>query len=225
MSTSPPPPGYPEVERRRRPRGAMSRLLTAPMPSAAIGARLARRMTRRRGWVLVAVAALGGAAWFGWASRVPVLTPRHRPEALWFALAEARYTPPLTVEPNAAVVRGRFSAHTPAGVAVREVMRLAEDMVIHEDVRRVGDYGVSVLWLRLPGGRGHWLVVAWMEGADLEVSSFRFPGDEADLTRDERVWGERLLVLALTPENFRAGALPDLHLRGEPPRSFGPEEN
>ncbi len=203
----------------------MSRLLTAPIPSAAIESRLRRLASPlwRRGWPVLALAVIAGLVGLVWSSRVPVLTPQHRPEALCFALARAQFAPPMAVEPSAAVVRGRFGTQTPAAMAVREAMHLTDDMVIREEVQRAGDYAVSVLWLRLPGRSGHWLVMGWMEGADLAVCSFHFAGDEADVSHDERVWGERLLYLTLTPENFRAGALPPIRLRGEPPRSFGPK--
>src|SRR5262245_27201380 len=194
--SNPSPSRYQGPDRRARSRGWLSRLLAAPLPSAPLqGSQstpwLARALT---GVVVLAIVAL---AWIGWASRVPTLVPRDRPEALCFVLARERYAPPLTVEPGSAMVRGRFSAQTPAGVALREAMGFSDQMVMREDTRTVGDYQVSVLWLRLPGDPGHWLVLAWMEGTDLAVASFHFRSDESDLSRDERVWGERLLVLAL----------------------------
>ena len=175
-------------------------------------------------WALAAVV-IAVAGWIGWETRLPTLVPRDRPEALCFVLARERYAPPLEVEPNSTMVRGRFSSQTPAGIAVREAMGFTDDMVLSEESRAVGDYEVSVLWLRLPGDPGHWLVLAWMEDADLAVTSFRFGGDEAELSHDERVWGERLLVLALTPENFRAAALPAVRLRGAAPARFGPKRS
>jgi len=178
----------------------------------------------RRGWPALALAVAAGLIALAWSSWTPVLAPRHRPEALCFALAQARFAPPMNVEPSAAIVRGRFSPQTPAAIAVRQAMRFTDDMVLRERHARVGDYDVTMMWLRLPGRRGgHWLVVAWMEDSDLAVCSFRFAGGETDLTGGEAIWGNRLLGRILTPENFRAGALPTIRLRGEPPRSFGPK--
>ena len=105
-------------------------------------------------------------------------------------------------------------------------------MVIGESRHPVGDYVVSVLWLDLPSGlsassvsssgtnsAGHWLVLAWMEGADLAVCNFHFvaPADGAPgsrgLSPDEVRWGSRLLDRALVADNFRAGSLPRIRLR------------
>jgi hypothetical protein len=222
---SSPPPSYPQIERRRRRRGPITRLLTAPIPSLRfqVAWRRAARRLWRRGWPVLMLAIAGALVGLVWARRAPVLVPQHRPEALCFALAQSGFAPPMTVEPSAAVVRGRFGTSTPATMAVREAMSFTDDMVIREDARRVGDYDVSILWLRLPGQRpGHWLVVAWMEGSDLAVCSFRFASDDTDLASEETLWGDRLLETILTPANFRAGTLPAVRLRGEPPRSFGP---
>ena len=207
-------------------------MLTAPIPTDAIDKplRSVRAAMKRAGeplaqvglWLLI-VAALAGVGWWGWNSRVPVLTPRDRAEALCFVLANERYAPPIAVEPGSSIVRGRFSAHTPAGIAVRQAMGFTEDMVIHEQTRATGDYEVTSLWLRLPGDPGHWLVLAWMEDADLAVASFHFLGEESELSHDERVWGDRLMVLALAPENFRAAGLPAVRMRGAVPARFGPK--
>ena len=178
-----------------------------------------------RAWPLFAFAALAGLAWLIWESRTPILTPRHRPEALCFALAETRYAPPMTVESGAAVVRGRFNERTPADVAVREAMQFTEDMVIQERPRRVGDFDVDVLWLRIPGG-GHWLVLAWMEESELALASFRFDSDQTDLSADELLWGDRLIHRVLEDDLFRAGTVPSIRLRapgGAAPRFFGPK--
>jgi len=234
MPTPPPPVrrAYSGADRRRRPRGSWSRLLTAPIPTGVVEKPLRRALSgigralaplaRITAWA-TAVALLGIAGWWGWTSRVPVLTPRDRPESLCFVLAQERYAPPIAVEPSSSVVRGRFSSHTPAGIAVREAMGFTDDMVINEQTRATGDYEVTVLWLRLPGDPGHWLVLAWMEDADLAVASFHFHGDDPELTGDERVWGDRLMTLALAPENFRAASLPAVRLRGGAPQRFGPK--
>ena len=207
-------------------------MLTAPIATDAIEKPLRRvgaalqpavEPLARAGVGLLIVAALAGVGWWGWNSRIPVLTPRDRPEALCFVLANERYAPPIAVEPGSSMVRGRFSAYTPAGVAVRQAMGFTEDMVIHEQTRATGDYEVTSLWLRLPGDPGHWLVLAWMEDADLAVASFHFHGEESELSHDERVWGERLMTLALAPENFRAAALPAVRMRGAVPARFGPK--
>lgn len=197
-----------------------------PIPSLRPGAawRGAAALPWRRGWPVLALVLTAGLIALAWSSWTPVLAPRHRPEALCFALARARFAPPMTVEPSAAIVRGRFGPQTPAALAAREAMHFTDDMVLQERRSRVGDYDVTVMWLRLPGLRGgHWLVVAWMEESDLAVCSFRFADGGTDLSSDEALWGDRLLGRILTPENFRAGALPPIRLRGEPPSSFGPK--
>jgi hypothetical protein len=210
-----PPPGM--RERRRWRRGRLSRLLTGQ--TAAFEARLASaaRPALRTLVVVVSVLCVAALAWVLvhiWSRRVPALTPRHRAEALCFALASPPpFSPPMTIEPGAALVRGRFNADTPPGQALREVMHFNDRMVIEEHARRIGDYDVATMWLRLPGPARHWLVVGWMEGSDLAVCSFRFAGDADDLTPEESLWGTRLLGRILAPENFRAGALPRVELR------------
>lgn len=224
---TPHPPIPPRVERRRRRRGAISRLLHAPLPSAAIESRAGRAAGwLARGWPLLALALVAGLLWLVWTARGPVIMPRHRPEALCFALARARFSPPMNVEPGTTVVRGRFNQHTPAAVAVRQAMQFTEDMVLQEGRRQVGDYEVSVLWLRIPGERGHWLVLAWMEDSDLALASFHFAGDATDLAPEELVWGDRLTRAVLVDEYFRAGIVPAFRLRsrdGAPPAWFGPK--
>ena len=197
-----------------------------PVPSLSLGARQrdALRTLVRRGWPVAGVLVAIGLAALLWQARTPVLTPRHRAEALTFSLARSRFSPPMVVEPNAALVRGRFGLETPAPVAAREAMGFRDDMVMQERTAHIGDYDVTVLWLRLPGSQGgHWLVVAWMEGSDLALCSFRFASTETDLTPAEMLWGQRLLGSILMPENFRRGEVPPLRLRGEMPRSFGPK--
>jgi hypothetical protein len=212
-----PPPGVPE--RRRRARGRLSRLLTGPLPTAALEARLAavaRPALRVLGVAapVLCVAALAWALADAWSRRVPTLTPRHRAEALCFALvAPPRFAPPMTVEPGAALVRGRFNAATPPTLALREVMHFDDRMVIAERTQHIGDYDVATEWLRLPGPARHWLVVGWMEGGDLAVCSFRFAGEADDLTPEESLWGSQLLARILVPENFHAGTLPPVRLR------------
>ena len=124
-------------------------------------------------------------------------------------------------------MRGRFGQHTPAGIAVREVMLLRPEMVLQERRYVAGDYDITVMWLRLPPGSGatYWMVVAWMEDSDLATCSFGFAGDEADLTREQRDAGEQVLRRVLNPDHFRAGTLPDVRWRaprGETLPRFGP---
>lgn len=221
-------PRPPQIERRRWQRGAVSRLLTGPLPAAAIESRLHRGATAMaRAWPLIAAligaAVVTGLLWVIWTARGPVITAHHRPEALCFALAQARFAPPMLVEPGAAVVRGRFSEQTPVALAVRDAMHFSDDMVMEEKPYHVGDYDVVSLWLRIPGGHGHWLVLAWMEVSDLEMVSFRFDSDQTDLTPDEVLWGNRLKREVLSTRYFRSGEVPVVRLRGEAPRRFGPK--
>ncbi|TMQ63249.1 MAG: hypothetical protein E6K78_10770 [Candidatus Eisenbacteria bacterium] len=221
-------------ERRRRRRGALDRLLTAPVSTGALEARgrhALAALLRPLRLILPAAALLAlayaGSAW--WSRRAPRLAPRHRAEALCFALAQRPvFAPPMTVESGSALVRGRFSDRTPASVALREAMHFGDEMVMRERATRVGDFDVSQLWLRLPAGPGggHWLVVAWMEGSSLAIDTFRFASDETDLSAGEIVWGDQLLKRLLVPENFRAASLPAVRLRiapGGSPLTFGPK--
>lgn len=176
------------------------------------------------GMLVAGLAALAIAAWL---FRYPEVAPRHRPEALCFALARSRFSPPMAVEPSSALVRGRFGPTTTAGYALREVMNLSDRMVLSEERRRVGDFDVSVLWLRLPGEdpTTHWLIVGWMEGTDLAVCNFRFAGSSRSLQDDEKEWGRVLLDRILTEENFQSGVMPPVRLRaaqGAALPSFGP---
>ena len=167
------------------------------------------------------VVLLAWAGWSWWASRVPTLTAGHRAEALCFELERPpRFAPPMTIEPTAAMVRGRFTSGTPAAMALQDMMHYRDDMVVSQSQLTVGDFDVSVLWLRLPdaGGAAHWMIVCWMEGADLAVCSFRFADNGPTLSDDELQWGGALLHRILTPENFRSGSLPVVRLRLEPGR-------
>src|SRR5439155_20000669 len=173
-----PPPGT--RERRRQPRGRLSRLMTAPVPAAAVEARVRAlgRPALRIGLVALPALCLAGLAWIAadaWSRRAPLLRPRHRAEALCFALATPPpFTPPMPVEPGAAIVRGRFGAATPAAIAPREAMHFDDPIVPSEPTERVGDFDVTTLWLRVPGDPSarHWLVAGWMEGTDLAVCTF-----------------------------------------------------
>ena len=237
LAAVPPPapdPGPPRgvSERRRRPRGRLARLLTAPLPTTALETRLtalSRPLRRVLPWLVPAlcVALLAWGIRTVWVRNAPSLAPRHRAEALCFALAAPPpFAPPMRVEPSAALVRGRFSVGTPPSMALREAMQFDDRMVVSERTARVGDYDVASAWLRLPAEASHrWLVVGWMEGADLAVCSFRFMGDADELTAEQQRWGNRLLARILVPGNFHLGALPNFRLHdardGELP-VFGP---
>jgi len=194
-------------------------------PRAAAAAAPALRM----GLVMLAVA-LAGAGYLTLDSlsrRTPGLVPRHRAEALCFALAQPPpFAPPMMVQPSAALVRGRFGTMTPAGFALQELMHFTDDMVIKQQIQHVGDFDVAIFWLRLPGPENqHWLVLAWMEDADLAVCNFRFTGTSPVLSAEERAWATRLMRRVLLPGYFRAGTLPRVRLRaadnGTMP-TFGP---
>ncbi len=215
-----PAPNAPAIERRRRKRGPLTRLLSGPVDLDSLGRRVEQALgsTGRRllPWlsILGVAAPIAVVAIWLW-NRPPLLTPRHRAEALCFTLAQQPvFSPPLRVEPQAALIGG-FTPLTPPAIALRLAMHFTDDMVIRERSLTVGDYKVAILWLGLPpasGGR-HWLTLGWMEGSDLAVCSFRFPGEEPELTADEITWGDRLVTRLLVPENFRADALPAVRLR------------
>lgn len=166
-----------------------------------------------------------------WLQRAPTLRARHRAEALCFTLAQSpRFAPPMGVDPGAAMVRDRFPLGTPPGLALRMAMHFDDRQVIEESVRHVGDFDVAVLWLRVPedGAKSHWLVLGWMEGADLAVCSFRFAGSDFDLTPEQKLWGERLVSRVLQPDLFVLGVTPDIRLRatqGEALPHFGPHDS
>jgi len=178
---------------------------------------------------LLLLPALGLVALVLWSHRPPLVAPRHRAEALCFALAQPpAFDPPMRVEPSAALVRGRFTHSTPAALAVQEVMHFSDPMVVNQWKRRVGDYDVCAMWLRIPeaGGVRFWMILAWMEGdTDLAVCSFRFAGDAPELTEAQIRWGQMLLRRVLVPRNFDAARLPDVKLRVPPGGgmpSYGP---
>ena len=159
--------------------------------------------------------------------RVPELTPRHRAEALCFLLAGTpAFAPPMAVQPSAALVRGRYNAGTPASYAVQELMGFGDERIERKWVQHVGDYDVAGFWLHLPGRENdHWLVLAWMESADLAVCNFRFSGASRALSAEEQAWGTRLVHRVVVPDNFRAGTLPAARLRavgGRTMPEFGP---
>ena len=209
-------------------------MLTRPLPTTALEKRLAawrRPIARTVLWVaplLGLVAVVWGIGRLV-SHYAPSLAPRHRAEALCFALAaRPAFAPSMRVEPNAALLRGRFNPGTPPGMALRAAMQFDDRMVLSEHSQRVGDYDVTIAWLRLPGAETshRWLVLGWMEGADLAVCSFRFMGETDELTPEEKRWGGRLLARVLVPENFRTGALPPFRLRGGPGTelpAFGPK--
>lgn len=214
--------------------GPLTRLFTAPLSPTALERRAREAARPAVRWLRtlllpLALFALGYALFDLWSRRPPLLVPRHRAEALCFALAQRpAFTPPMTVEPSAALVRGRFSTSTPPGFALRRVIHFSDAMVLRERFVRVGDFNVSVLWLRFPGGGQprHWLIVGWMEGADLAVCNFRFAAEGDTLSPAEEQWGDELLARVLVPENFRADHLPPVRLRvprGSTMPVFGPK--
>ena len=165
---------------------------------------------------VLCLAALAWAVADAWQRRVPAVAPQHRAEALCFLLASRpRFAPPMTIEPSAALVRGRFFPSTPPIMALREIMHFDDRMVLAEQAQRIGDYDVSTVWLQMPdaGTTRRVLVVAWMEGTDLAVCNFRFTADGEELTPDEKLWGTRLLARVLLPGNFERGTLPAVRLR------------
>jgi len=176
---------------------------------------------------IVALAVIAYLALALWSGRVPEIAPRHRAEALCFLLARPpAFDPPMPVQPSAALVRGRFNAGSPASFAVQEMMGFGDDRILRQWLEHAGDYDVAGFWLRLPGPENvHWMVLAWMEDADLAVCNFRFTGASRTLSADEQAWGMRLVRRLLTPENFRRGRLPAVRLRvtgGQTMPTFGP---
>lgn len=210
------------------------RVFTSPVSAGAVERRM-RRTMQPAIRVALAVAPVVFALLLGvlaieiWAHRTPVLDPRHRAEALCFALAQPpRFTPPMSVDPSAALVKGRFPLGTPPAMALRMAMHFDDPQVAEQSTRRVGDFDVVITWLRVPerGQTRFWLVVGWMEEADLAVCTFRFAGGDSELSDEQRLWGQRLLQRILDPEYFMMGTLPKVRLRagsGETLPHFGPQ--
>jgi hypothetical protein len=222
----------PDLQRTRR--SLLTRLFTAPLSPRALEDRARRRVPRVLGWLAALlpalfIAALASAVADAWSRRPVDLEPRHRPEALCFALAEPPpFAPPMRVEPSVAVARERFPASTPPAVALQQVMRFSDDMVLRARTQRVGDFEVADLWLRIMDRQGpeYWLIVCWMNGEDLEVCNFRFEGGGPVLSDAQREWGSRLLLRVLKRSYFEDGRLPASTWRvrdGALMPVFGPE--
>ena len=206
-----------------------TRLTSEPVATPELDrrARAAARPVLRAVLILIPIAFLAVAGFLvvDIVGQLPeAVAPHHRAEALCFELerpdphTHERFVPPMRVEPSAALIEGHFAPGETAPLALREVMRLDESMVLGESRQLVGDYRVSALWLDLPPGAGdaasgrHWLVLTWMEGADLAVCNFRFAGESRETSPEEREWVDRLLGRLLVPENFQAGRLPHVRL-------------
>jgi len=227
------PANSPAPARRTRRPPLIVRVFTSPVSAGAVERRMSRMFQPVMRMALVIAPFAFGLlivllAIELWVHRAPTLVPRHRAEALCFALAQPpRFTPPMGVDPGAAMVRGRFVPGTPPGMALRMAMHFDDPQVIEESMRRIGDYDVAVVWLRVPeaGATRHWLVLGWMEGADLAVCSFHFAGSDFDLSDEQRLWGDRLLSRVLQSDYFELGSLPSVRLRagkGETLPRFGP---
>jgi len=226
------PPVSPAPSPPRRP-PLLVRLFTSPVTAGAVERRVQRSFGPALQVALVAapfvfavLIVLLGLDLLG--RRAPLLQPRHRAEALCFALAqEPAFAPPMLVVPNAAMVSNRFPPGTPPELALRQAMGFDDPQVSRESHRHLGDFDLAILWVRIADsdGTNQCLVVGWMEGADLAVCTFRFAGDDPELTPDQELWGQRLLDRILRPEYFEAGVLPHVMLRSsgrESLPSFGP---
>lgn len=168
------------------------------------------------GGIAVLVIAALATAWALWSSRVRLAEPRHRAEAVCFALAQSPvFDPPMSVECNAAMIRGHFPSHTTIAIALQSVMNFTDEMVVQQSHQSVGDFDVTSMWLRLPesGGSSHWLVLGWIEGSDLAVCSFRFGGRGPVIGEEERFWGQWLMQRVLQAENFQAAGPPKVRVR------------
>jgi hypothetical protein len=219
----------------RRP-SLIVRAFTSPVTAAAVERRLRRSLRPAVRATLVAAPIVFALLLIGsgvavWMQRPVALAPRHRAEALCFALAQRpRFAPPMGVEASSARVSQPFPVGTTPATALRIAMQFDDPQVSEEWQRHAGDYDLDVVWLRIPehGVTRHWLVVGWMEDATLEVCSFRFAGTDPELSFDQKLWGQRLLLRVLLPEYFGAGSLPRVRLslpRGETELRFGPRDD
>lgn len=191
-----------------------------PHPAARPSAARARAARSRRAWLVVlpvpfAVVVFGLVTLQLWTMSAGQIAPRHRAEALCFLLERPpAFAPPMRVEPSAAMIRGRFARGTPPLAAMQQAMQFGPSNTLRQWVQRLGDFDVEVLWLRIPDRDGdrHWLVVGWMEDADLALCNFRFPGTGSELSGDEIRWGDDLLDRILRPQYFRAGSVPAVRI-------------
>src|SRR5262249_41615011 len=147
-----------------------------------------------------------------------------------FALAAPPvFSPPMRIEPSAALLRGRFSPGTPPSMALREAMQFDDRMVIRERSLHVGDYEVATAWLRLPAETSHrWLVVGWMAGAALAWRRSAFRAAGGGRPPEQPRGGTRGLGRSLVPATSPAGARRAFRLhnaRAGELRVFAPRAN
>ena len=152
------------------------------------------------------------------------VAPRERAEALCRRLAEPpRFSPAMRVEPAVSVALGRAAAGVTLPARIERALALPPERVLRHWSERVGDFDVATLWVRLPDGDRHALVLGWVEDGELAVVRFRFAAAGPTLGAAEIAAGDDLLDRALAPRNFRAGALPPGARRATTPLPwFGP---
>jgi hypothetical protein len=156
--------------------------------------------------ILLALAlALAGAGFVRWTRWAASGSPLDRTEALCREIArEPGDSLAAGMRSEVELRRGTFGPHAAPAAALESALKLDPARVLRRWTQRVGDYDVAVMWVRLPGEDRHTLVVGWIEGTDLALCRFRFPGGGSRLSADEIERGDDLLDRVLEPRNFRA---------------------
>jgi hypothetical protein len=155
--------------------------------------------------LLALVATLAGAGFVRWTRSAASGSPLDRTETLCREIAcEPGDSLAAAVRPEVELRRGHFGPRATPAAALERALRLDPTRVLRRWTERVGDYDVSVMWVRLPGEDRHTLVIGWIEGTDLALCRFRFPGGGPRLRAGELERGDDLLDRVLEPRNFRA---------------------
>ena len=151
---------------------------------------------------MIAIAlALAGLAFIHWTRTASSGTPLDRAGAVCRSLAHSPHdTLAAGIEAEVELRRGPFATAAPA---LARALGADSTRVLRHWTQRVGDYQVAALWVRLPDDDRHALAVGWLEGRDLALCRFRFPGHGAFLTAGEIARGDDLLDRVLVPRNFR----------------------
>jgi len=185
-------------------RRARERRAPRPDPATAVPPPSAARCVP---WpVLFALAAaLAGAGFVRWTRSAASGSPLDRTEALCREIArEPGDSLAAGIRSEVELERGAFGPRSAPAPALERALRLDPTQVLRRWTQRVGDYDVATMWVRLPGEDRHALVIGWIEGTDLALCRFRFPGRGPRLSIDEIERGDDLLDRVLEPRNFRA---------------------
>jgi hypothetical protein len=161
---------------------------------------------RLRGSVAIAVAvALAGLTFIHWTRTADSGTPLDRAETVCRAIALSPHDS-LAAGIESDVEFRRERPPTPGApiAALVRALGLDESRILRRWAQHVGDYDVAAMWVRLPDGDRHALIVGWIEDGGVASCRFRFTGRGATLSADELERGDDLLDRVLVARNFRA---------------------